>query len=203
VRADIPRLVLVTDRRATAGRDLVETIARALDAGLPAVQLREKDLPGRELCTLAERLRVATRRTNALLFVNDRVDVAVAVEADGVHVGAAGLPVAVVRRLAPGYLVGASTHASDEVAATEADFVFFGPVHATPGKAAYGAPQGLARLADAVARARVPVVAIGGMDADAAPDLRRAGAHGVAVVRAILAAADPAEATRRLLVAVR
>src|SRR6059058_4744886 len=93
-----PRLILVTDRRAT-DRDLVAVVEAALDAGLPAVQLREKDLPGRELLALAERLRAATARAKALLLVNDRIDVALAAGADGVHLGGGSVPVAAARRL--------------------------------------------------------------------------------------------------------
>jgi thiamine-phosphate pyrophosphorylase len=145
--ADAPALVLVTDRHATGGRDLVDVVARALDAGLPAVQLRDKDLSGRALLVLAERLRALTARTGALLLVNDRVDVAVAVGADGVHLGGGSMPVEVVRRMLPPHaLIGVSTHAPADVAATAADFVVFGPVYATPSKAAFGAPQGVAAL---------------------------------------------------------
>jgi thiamine-phosphate pyrophosphorylase len=196
----IPRLVLVTDRHATDGRDLVGVVEQALDAGLPAVQLRDKDLAGRPLFTLAERLRAATRRTGAMLFVNDRVDVAIAVGADGVQLGAASLPVAVARRLMPASCpIGQSTHGLDETCATVADFVVFGPVFATPSKQAYGAPQGIAALGRVVGDARVPVLAIGGIDAANAASVRAAGAHGIAVIRAILGASDPASATRTLL----
>ena len=193
----------MTDRHATGGRDLVEVVTAALDAGLSAVQLREKDLTGRALLTLAERLRAATARTGALLLVNDRVDVAVAVGADGVQLGGGSLPADVARRLlAPGRLVGVSTHAASEVAraaAAGADFCLFGPVYATPAKAAYGPPQGEARLRDAVRAAAVPVLAIGGVGVAEVPRVRDAGAAGVAVIRAILAAPDAAAATRALL----
>lgn len=196
----LPRLLLVTDRHATAGPDLATAVERALDAGLPAVQLRDKDLPGRLLFALAERLRAATRRTRALLFVNDRVDVARAVGADGVQLGAASLPVAVARGLlARGTLVGESTHAVDEVVRTEADFVLFGPVYPTPTKRGFGPPQGVERLREAVTRAPVPVVAIGGIDVSNAAAVRATAAHGIAVVRAILGADDPGAATRTLL----
>jgi thiamine-phosphate pyrophosphorylase len=195
----IPTLLLVTDRHATAGRDLVDVVERALGAGLPAVQLRDKDLPGLELFRLAERLRVATTRTRALLFVNDRLDVARAVDADGVQLGGASLPVDVARPLLRATaLVGASVHALEDVVETRADFVVFGPVFETPSKRAYGPPQGAARLRDAIARATVPIVAIGGIDPSNVEAVRATGAHGVAVIRAILAAADPAEATRIL-----
>src|SRR5262249_916798 len=154
-----PRLLLVTDRHATAGRDLVDVVTAALDAGLPAVQLREKDLPGGPLFTLAQRLRAATARTGALRFGNGRVDGARAAGADGVHLGGGALAVADARALfPPGALVGVSTHAAEELAACDADFALFGPVYATPSKSA---PQGLHALAAAVAAARVPVLAIG------------------------------------------
>ena len=200
----VPSLVLVTDRNATEGRDLGDVVAAALDAGLLAVQLRDRDLPGRPLLALAERLRLLTARAGALLLVNDRVDVAVAAGADGVHLGGASMPVEVARRLLPpGALVGVSTHAVPEVAAATADFAFFGPVHATPSKAAFRPPQGVARLREAVAVARIPVLAIGGITRPHIPDLRAAGAAGVAVIRAILSADDPGSATRALLEALR
>ena len=192
-----PRLVLVTDRRAT-DRDLVTVVEAALDAGLPAVQLREKDLPGRPLLALAERLRAATARTGALLFVNDRLDVALAAGADGVQLGTGSVPVEVARRLLPpGALVGVSTHAPGEAVAG-ADFALFGPVWETPAKA--GA-QGESRLREAVRAAAIPVLAIGGVTAERVAAARAAGAAGVAVIRAILAAPDPGAATRALLAA--
>jgi thiamine-phosphate pyrophosphorylase len=203
--ARFPPLVLVTDRHATAGRDLVAVVTRALDAGLPAVQLRDKDLPGRLLLALAEALRAATTHAGALLLVNDRIDVAIAVGADGVHLGGESMPVDVARRLLPASaLVGVSAHAASQVAAAAAagaDFAFFGPVYATPSKAAYGPPQGLARLAEAARAAAIPVLAIGGVGAEEVRAVRAAGAAGAAVVRAILGADDPAAATRALLAA--
>jgi thiamine-phosphate pyrophosphorylase len=179
----VPTLLLVTDRRACGDRDLVEVVAAACDAGLPAVQVREKDLTGRALHALAERLRAVTARTRTLLLVNGRVDVAIAVGADGVHLGTGALAVADARALLPaGALVGVSTHAADEVAATDADYAVFGPVWDTPSKRAFGAPQGTERLRVAVAAARVPVLAIGGVDAANAAAARAAGAHRVAVL---------------------
>lgn len=190
----------MTDRRATAGRDLVDVVRAALDGGLPAVQLRDKDLGGRALYLVAEQLRNATTRAGALLLVNDRIDVAVAVGADGVHLGGGSVPVDVARALLPaGALVGQSVHSADQAASSTADFVFFGPVYDTPAKRAFGAPQGVARLRTAVEQARVPVIGIGGVDADNAAAVRGTGAVGVAVIRAILAADDPAAATRVLL----
>ena len=196
----VPKLPLVTDRHATGGRPLVDVVARALDAGLPAVQLRDKDLPGRELHALAVRLREATRRTGALLFVNDRVDVSRAVDADGVQLGAASLPIDVARTLLSEHrLVGASTHAPDEIMETTADFVLFGPVYDTPSKRAFGPPQGEAQLRAAVAVARVPLLAIGGIDASNVARVRNAGAPGVANIRPIPEAPDAGVFTRAFL----
>jgi thiamine-phosphate pyrophosphorylase len=195
----------VTDRRATAGRPLAEVVERCLGAGLPAVQLREKDLTGVELLDLARALRGLTARHGARLLVNDRVDVALAVDADGVHLPEAGLPPLAARTLVgPDRLLGVSTHSTAALDAAQeggADFVLFGPVYDTPHKRAWGAPQGPAALAAACRRARVPVLAIGGVTADRVPELGDAGAAGVAVIRALLEAADPAAATRELLAA--
>src|SRR5262245_6171100 len=194
----IPNLILVTDPAATG--DLVAVVERALDAGLPAVQLRDKELPGRPLLALAERLRAATARRNALLLVNDRIDVALACGADGVHLGGGSMPADVARRLVGAEaLIGVSTHAPGEVPA-DADLAFFGPVWETPSKT--GA-QGVAQLAAAVRASPVPVLAIGGVAVDHVADARAAGAAGVAVIRAILAADDPAAATRALLASLR
>lgn len=194
----VPRLILVTDRHAIAGRDLIDVVCAALDTGLPAVQLREKDLPGVAVFALAERLRSETAARGALLFVNERVDVAVAVGADGVQLGHGAFGVADARRLlSPGALVGVSIHAATEAAqAADADFLLFGAVYPTPGKNAVG----VAALRAAVAAAApLPVLAIGGITAVEVPELRAAGAAGVAVIRTILAARDAAEVTRALL----
>jgi thiamine-phosphate pyrophosphorylase len=198
VKPPVPRLVLITDRTSTGGRDLVEVVSAALDAGLPAVQLRDKDLPGRALFMLAERLRATTARSGALLFVNDRLDVALAVGADGVHLGGGSMPAPVVRAMLDAdALIGVSTHAPGE-SPDAADFLFFGPVYATPAKT--GA-QGVDRLRAAVAAVSLPVLAIGGVTPARVAEVSSAGAAGVAVIRAILAAPDPGAATRAFLAA--
>ncbi len=195
----------MTDRRAAGGRPLGPVVEACLGAGLPAVQLREKDLAGAELHRLARELRGLTARHRARLLVNDRVDVALAIDAEGVHLPADGFPPEVARRLVGDRrFVGVSTHRLAEAeAAAEAgaDYLFFGPVYATPSKRAYGPPQGLAALAAVCRRVAVPVVAIGGVTASCIPELRAAGAAGVAVIRALLEADDPAAATKALLAA--
>jgi thiamine-phosphate pyrophosphorylase len=195
------RLYFVTDRRQTAGRPLYDVVHAALDGGVRAVQLREKDLEGGELYRLADRLRDLTARYTARLLINDRLDVALAVGADGVHLGQTSLPVSTARQLlGPDKLIGVSTHSPDEITAAQgADFVVFGPVYFTPSKADYGQPQGLARLRQAVRHSPVPVFAIGGIQADRTAAVRSAGAHGVALISALSAAAEPSRAAHELL----
>ena len=195
------RLYFVTDRRQTAGRPLYDVVHAALDGGVRAVQLREKDLEGGELYRLAAQLRDLTTRYTARLLINDRLDVALAVGADGVHLGQTSLPVSTARQLlGPDKLIGVSTHSPDEITAAQgADFVVFGPVYFTPSKAGYGQPQGLARLRQAVGHSPVPVFAIGGIQADRIAAVRSAGAHGVALISALSAATEPSRAAHELL----
>ncbi len=197
------RLYLVTDRQATVGRPLPAVVEACLGSGLRAVQLRERDLAAGDLLAMARELRGLTGRHGARLLINDRADVALAVGADGIHLPERGLPPAVARRLlGPDGLIGLSTHAPESAeAAAGADFVVFGPVYDTPSKRAYGPAQGLVALAAACRRSPVPVLAIGGVTAARLPELREAGAAGVAVIRALLGAEDPAAATKELLAA--
>lgn len=194
-------LYLITDRRQTAGRPLVEVVEAALSGGVRAVQLREKDLPAAELYELAWELRALTARYDARLFINERIDVALAVEADGVHLGVNSLPVTAARRIAPDLLIGYSSHAVGEAAAAlakGADFVTFGPVFPTPSKAAYGEPLGLQALAEACARLRGPVFALGGVRQDNLGQLVATGCERVALISDILAAPDPAVAAETI-----
>jgi thiamine-phosphate pyrophosphorylase len=216
------RLSLVTDRTQTRGRDLVALVVECLAGGLPAVQVREKDLSAADLAALCRRLREPTRARGALLIVNDRTDVALAVGADAVQRTHASLSVAEIRAIAdycsgvgeagfgrgwpaPGgkrLRIGASVHSWQEAVSAEAegaDWIVFGPVYDTPSKRQYGAPQGVAAL-ERVARAvRIPVIAIGGITPERVAEVRAAGAHGVAAISALLAADSPATATRRFL----
>jgi thiamine-phosphate pyrophosphorylase len=197
------RLCLVTDRHQTRGRDLVAVVEACLEAGLRAVQLREKDVGAGELARFARALRPPTAARRALLIVNDRVDVALAAGADAVQRTGTSLSIADIRGVADKrLLVGASVHSRAEaVAAAEsgADWVVFGPVYDTPSKRRYGPPQGLTALAAATEAVGVPVIAIGGITPERVAEVRAAGAHGVAVIAAILAADDPAGQTRRFL----
>ena len=197
-----PCICLVTDRRLCGSepRALVDKVARALRGGVNMVQLREKDLPGGELLALARRLRQVTEGS-ALLFVNERVDVALACGADGVQLGEEGLPVEVARQLAgEGLLLGRSVHSLEGALAAEdqgCDFLVVGPVFSTashPGEAPMGPPL-LSAVAERVA---LPLVGIGGITEANVDQVTGAGATGAAGIRAVLGAQDPEMATRKL-----
>ena len=196
-------LCLVTDRTQTRGRDLVVVVGECLAAGLPAVQVREKDLGATDLAVLCRRLLEPARAVGAMLVVNDRVDVALAVGAGAVQRTHASLLVDDIRAIAGRRLrIGASVHSLQDAVDAElegADWVTYGPVYGTPSKRPYGPPQGLARLADVARGLRIPVIAIGGITPERVKDMREAGARGVAVISSILAADSPADATRRFL----
>jgi thiamine-phosphate pyrophosphorylase len=167
------------------------------------VHVREKDLPAAELAELCRRLLGVTAPSGALLIVNDRLDVALAVGAEAVQRTHRSLTIRDMRRASKiQVLVGASTHSveeSIEAEAAGADWVTFGPVYDTPAKRAYGPPQGLASLEKVARAVRIPVVAIGGITPERVPEVRAAGAHGVAVISAILGVDSPRTATRRFL----
>ena len=196
-------MYLITDCAQTAGRPLLEVVASALHGGIRAVQLRERGLATRELLALAESLRALTRQHGAALLVNDRVDVALACDADGVHLPARSFAVADARRLLGAQrLIGVSTHAPAELSAADAagaDFAVFGPLYDTPSKRTYGSALGPAALADARRATALPLFAIGGLDLERVTDVHAHGADGVAVIRAVLAAAEPAAAAAALL----
>jgi len=196
------RLYLITDRRLASGMDLLSAVERALSGGVRAVQLREKDLGGRELLELARKVRALATRYGAKLLVNDRVDVAIAAGADGVHLGGDSIPPREARRLlGPGKLIGCSTHGPEQLAAAEAggaDFAVFGPVYHTPSKAPYGPPLGIDALRRACAAASIPVFALGGIGAGNLNEVIAAGADGISLISAVLAAKDPAKAATEI-----
>jgi thiamine-phosphate pyrophosphorylase len=200
-------LYLITDRKQTQGRELLWVLESALDGGVRAIQLREKDLSGKELFAAAERARQLTERYGARLFINDRIDVALAVGADGVQLGKSSIPVQTARELlGAGRMIGVSTHALEEARGAEndgADFLLFGPVFFTPSKAVYGAPQGIAALKKIVENVALPVYAIGGIKPANVDEIKRAGARGVALISAIMEAPDPRGAAETLLSALR
>ena len=198
------RLYLVTDRHQTMGRPLLSLVGRAVRAGVRAVQLRERDLPIRELLVLATEFR--REMPEAKLFINDRVDLALALDAHCVHLRESSLPTPEVRGvLHPRQLIGRSVHSLEGVASAErhgADFVVLGPIYETPSKQVYGPPLGLGLLEQASRTARIPIFAIGGVTAARACEVRGAGGFGVAVSSSILSASNVEQATEALRAAI-
>jgi len=170
-------------------------------AGIDMIQLRERGLSTRALLALAEAAVAWAQGTPTRILVNDRLDVALAARAAGVHLPARGLPVADVRRAYPDLLVGASCHNLDELRRAEAggaDFVVFGPLYETASKKPYGPPLGVEKLAEAVRAAKIPVLALGGITLENAAPCLAAGAAGLAAISLFQQAADLADTARRL-----
>ena len=194
----------MTDRRSlsdipeTAGKLQLEKIDQAAKSGVDWIQLREKDLSGKQLAEFATAAMWRVAGASAIL-VNDRLDVACAVKAAGVHLGEHSLPVKEAKRFASDsgagkhFLVGASVHSREAALQAEedgADYVIFGPVYATPSKEEFGQPQGLAKLQDVCRRLKIPVLAIGGITLENARECLKAGATGIAAIRLFQDAAN-------------
>jgi thiamine-phosphate pyrophosphorylase len=195
-------LYLITDRlQVQPQHSMLSSIAAALQGGVQAVQLREKDLPAAQLFELGSQLRQLTNQYNAKLLINDRIDIALAVGADGVHLGEQSLSVTQARHLLGNdKLIAVSTHSlatAQQAQQQSADFITFSPIYYTASKAAYGEPQGLAKLTQVCQQATIPVFALGGIKADNLAAVIAAGASGIALISAILSQADPATAARR------
>lgn len=196
-------LYLVTDSALAMGRALPEVVQAAVDGGVTCVQVREKDLSSRAYIEQLLAVRALLRERGIPLFVNDRVDVALAVEADGIHLGQTDLPLAMAKSIAAGrLLIGVSCESAHDAADAErggADYVSVSPVFATPTKTDTAPALGLDGVRAVRRAVRVPVVAIGGINATNAADVIRAGADGICVVSAIVSAPDPRSAAARLL----
>lgn len=189
------KLYLITDRKLFADEtSFFRGIEDALKGGVKALQLREKDFECRELVDMAYRMKDLTKRYGARLFINERVDVALAVGADGVQLGVSGIPVKAARKIAGDVLlIGASTHSVGEAQAAAdegADFITAGPVYETASKARYGKPVGLDTLEKMKKSVTIPVFAIGGITTSRIEEVTAAGADGIALISGILAADD-------------
>jgi thiamine-phosphate pyrophosphorylase len=200
------RLLLVTDRHQTNGRPLVPLLQRVLTAAAPAIQLRERDLSARELVTLAREVQAVTASRRSQLLINDRIDIALALEGVGVHLRSNSLPVPVARQvLGAQRLLGISVHSVEEGLSAQsqgADYIVLGPIYETPSKQLFGPPLGIHSLEKACRLVRIPIFGIGGVTAARAREMRYAGAFGVAVITAILGATDVESAARELFDAV-
>ena len=203
----LPPLYLITDRHLVRpDQDFFAVLEQLLVAGVRLIQLREKDLPARQLYAMAERLGEITQRHNCLLLINDRVDIALAVNADGVHLRSNSLSPAVARTLlGRDKLIGVSTHCAEEVSTATrqgADFVTFGPVFYTPSKAGYGAPKGITELQNICRSTPLPVYALGGITVTNTPAIMTTGVHGVAVISSLMTTTTPATVCRKLIDAI-
>jgi thiamine-phosphate pyrophosphorylase len=182
------QLYYITDRSQIQSSSLEAAIVRAIAAGVDWVQIREKDLPARGLLTLTEAaVENARRAGHTRVVVNDRLDVALAASADGVHLGTRSMPADLVRKLAPPeFAIGVSCHSLEDAQAAEAagaDYVLLGPIFPTPSKLRYGPPLGLAQLRAVTSRVSIPVFALGGITADHVALCRHNGAAGIAGIR--------------------
>ena len=197
----IPCLCLVTDRHQCAGRILDDVVAWAVEGGVNLVQLREKDLPAKQLLALGRKLRDITSG-RALLFINDRVDLALACGADGVQLGEEGLHTSAAHRVSGGrLLLGRSVHSAGDARAAEADganLLVVGTIFST-GSHPGVTPSGLGLLRQVSTRVGVPYLAIGGVNSENVSSVIDAGAAGAAVITAITQSEHPAQASRTLM----
>jgi thiamine-phosphate pyrophosphorylase len=181
------QLCYITDRLGLAPEPLLHRVQAAAGAGVDLIQVREKDLPTRALAELAEAAVRLCRGTGARVVINDRLDIALSVTADGVHLGRQSLPAEIVRREAGrNFLIGVSCHSLDEALEAEAagsDYIVLGPIFETPSKLRYGPPLGLAKLSEAAKRVAIPVFALGGITVERSAACLAAGAKGIAGIR--------------------
>lgn len=202
MKAEDLRLYLVTDRPLSLGRDLEWIVTEAVRGGVTMVQLREKDCDTREFVELAARLKAALSPLGVPLIINDRIDVALAMDADGVHIGQSDMPYDIARKLlGPDKIIGLSVENMDDIRVAntlDVDYVGISPVYSTSTKTDTAAPFGLDGLREAVKLSVHPTVAIGGMNARTAADVMDCGTDGIAVVSAIVSADSPYDASMNL-----
>lgn len=201
----VPSLYLITDRKAAGPRGLLSTVEAAFKGGVRLVQFREKDLSAKELLSLAIELKTLAVRYDAKIIINDRVDIALLADADGVHLTSTSYSPKEARGLlGENRLIGVSTHSLEEALAAEADgadFITFGPVFHTPSKADMGGPLGIDKLKEAGQKLSIPVFGLGGIDESNVKTVAAAGAS-VALISAIMASSDPEQAALNLLAAI-
>ena len=199
---ELLKLYLVTDRNLSLGRDLEEVVSEAVKGGVTIVQLREKDTSTGEFVALARKLMALLKPLGIPLIINDRVDVALAADADGVHIGQSDMPYEIARKLlGPDKIIGLSVESFEDIEAAnelDVDYIGISPVYGTPTKTDTAEPFGLEGLRKAVNMSKHPTVAIGGMNAGTIADVMAAGTDGVAVVSAICSAENIREAAAQL-----
>lgn len=199
-------LYLVTSQSLSRGRSTGEIVKAALAGGVRLIQLREKEMPLPQLARLAEKIRVMTKKAGALLIINDRFDLALAVGADGVHLGQDDLPVAYARKTAPDLIIGVSTHSLKEALAAQsagASYINIGPLFPTKTKKWNERFLGIPKMKQIASKIEIPFTVMGGIKEKHIPDLLKAGAGTIAVVTAVTAAENPRKAAEHLLALIR
>ena len=195
-------LYLVTSQALSRGRSTEEIVKMALAGGVRLVQLREKDLPLPKLKKLALKIRAMTKNAGALLIINDRIDLALAVKADGIHLGQEDMPVACARKISTDLIIGASAHSLKEALAAQkagASYVNIGPLFPTQTKKWDRKFLGTQKMKQIASKIKIPFTVMGGIKAEHIPDLVKAGAKTIAVVTAVTAADNPRKAAKQLL----
>ena len=179
------RLYLITDLKRIGKDRFLSAVEEALQGGVRALQIREKDLSAKDLLALVKTVKPLTQHYNAKLFINDRADIAVMAEADGVHLTESSVQASEIKNKFPGLIVGVSTHSLEGALLAQAqgaDYITFSPIYATPSKASYGPPQGLDMLRQVTEAVRLPVLALGGITLHRVSECLEQGAFGVALI---------------------
>ncbi len=195
------RLYVITDRKVSGGRAHEEIAAAAIEGGATVIQFRDKELGGRKQVETALRIRDIARASGVTFIVNDRVDVALLSDADGVHLGQDDIPAPIARKIMGNKIIGVSASTVEEALLAQqqgADYLGVGPVFPTGSKADAAPPIGLTGLAEIVRAVDIPVVAIGGISQENLTDVLETGVSGVAVISAVVAASDITQAARNL-----
>jgi thiamine-phosphate pyrophosphorylase len=199
---DYLRVYAITDRTIFPEGKFLNGVESALKGGVRAIQLREKDLPSASLLKLAREVRSLTKKYQARLFINDRVDVSLMADADGVHLTENSISVDDVKSRFPQLCVGVSTHSFESAKKAEnrgADFITFSPIFYTPSKRQYGQPQGLDKLKEVVEGIGIPVLALGGIKRKNIASVQEAGVYGIALISGIWKAQDIADESYQYL----
>jgi len=195
-------LYLVTDRTLSLGRSIEEVVEESVQGGVTMVQLREKDCTTREFFQLAIRLKNVLRPYNVPLIINDRLDIALASDAEGLHIGQSDMPYSIVRKLlGKDRIIGLSVESMEDAVkanSLDVDYIGISPVFGTPTKTNTATPFGLDGIREVVAISNHPSVAIGGINLTNTSEIMQAGANGIAVVSAIMSAANPKQAAHEL-----
>ena len=185
----IPKLMLITDGSLETDSSALDKIICGCRSGLPAIQLREKSMETRKLWELAAMLHQKTSEYKTFFSINDRIDIAIALNADGIQLSEKSLPPQIAKKLNPSLMVGVSVHSLEMGQRAEqegADYLIFGPIFDTPSKRAFGPPQGLAQLEKMTSNLSIPVLAVGGIIPLNARSCIEAGAHGVAAINVFM-----------------